>query len=120
MCVFSISFFENITFDKSNKFIYLLHIPEINTRIQKFNIKIADKPNNRPGKLFTRLKREIAPKKKQTNTIFKINCTNCDDVYVGASSQYFEQRLNNHSLNIKSGNKWAALSKHANQNQFPF
>lgn len=107
------------------KYISLPYIPEITNPIKKIlkphNIQIAEKPSNNSKNFFTKLKPNI-PKDEQTNVIYKINCSDCNQVYIGQTKQYLKNRVQNHKNSIRYGNTdhRTALAKHATENLHNF
>ena len=46
--------------------------------------------------------------------IYKINCSDCDQCYIGETKRWFETRKKEHMRDVKNGdNNATALSKHA-------
>lgn len=85
---------------------------KIENILKKQNIKIGHTSNNRINKFLPKIKPSI-PKDKQTNTIYKIPCIDCEKCYVGQSNQWISNRLRGHRYNILDTNsKSTALKKH--------
>lgn len=103
--------------ESSSKYIPLPHNRKIQKCITAFNIKIADRPDNQTRKFFTKLKPEIPL--NVSNVVYKINCTNCDAVYIGESSQYLRIRINN-QYNVKNREECTALSRYVIQKEHQF
>jgi hypothetical protein len=100
----------------NGNYISLPYFPLLNKKIENVlkphQIKIADRPLNQTKKFFTKLKPNI-PKLNTPNTIYKINCNNCNSSYIGQSKQYLRNRINNHINDVKKLKNSTALSQHA-------
>lgn len=112
-------FYNKSKFTKPNnininpKYICLPYVEGLSQKLNKifspYNIKLAHKTSNNLNCIFTKLKDKI-PHKKQTHLIYKISYPDCNQVYIGQTIQYLEERLNGH----KYAKNKTALKKHIN------
>ncbi|EZA48945.1 hypothetical protein X777_12909 [Ooceraea biroi] len=68
-----------------------------------------------PNKLDQIIKRgkDMLPKLKQMNVVYKINCLHCDACYVGQTKRHVETRLREHMVDVrKSVSDHSVVSKH--------
>lgn len=79
-------------------------------------IKIAVKNVKTVGNLYTRLKTKT-PTSLRSNVIYKLNCRDCSQSYVGQTSQWLKSRISLHKSDITKGLTRCALANHANQNR---
>jgi hypothetical protein len=90
--------------------------PNLTSRLSKQicaqNVKLGLYNPSTISKLFTKLK-DKNPSSLINNSIYQINCNNCDLQYIGQSSQYLKNRLSQHKSDIKLGKTSSALSEHA-------
>ena len=70
-------------------------------------------------KIYTNPKTKV-PFKDISNTIYKIDCADCDKCYIGQTKNYIHNRINNHKNDIKNGQQKTALATHAIQNLHKF
>lgn len=100
---------------------------QIKTHIEKVlpNIKIIEKPILKLNrKVFTKIHSNI-PAMRTKNTVYKINCQNCDKFYIGHTGKRLECRIQQHKNDCRlrrcNGNG-TALSTHSleMQHQFDF
>lgn len=102
----------------NNNFISLPFIPEITNKIKNvlkpFKINIAEKPGNNTKTIFTKLRPKITNLEK-TNIVYKIDCADCTQTYIGQTKQYLKNRVNEHKRSIRKvgQNNNTALAKHA-------
>lgn len=74
----------------------------------KREIQIVGKPTNQLGPMvFSKLKDTI-PKDMKSGLVYKLNCEDCDETYIGETKQYLSKRLYDHKYHIKIGD-----SKHS-------
>ncbi|XP_046753069.1 uncharacterized protein LOC124416189 [Diprion similis] len=81
--------------------------------LKKFNIKVVHKTQNTSARIFTRLK-DTDPTMLHSNLVYKLDCLNCENAYIGQTSQHLKKRINDHRYTIKckDPNK-SALSNHS-------
>lgn len=65
--------------------------------------------------MFSKLKSKI-PLNKQSHIIYQIPCNDCNNVYIGQTKQYLEERLKGH----KYQNNVTALKKHTKNSKHTF
>lgn len=94
------------------KYISLPYVNGLSQKLNKvflpYNIKLSHKNSNNLKQFFTKIKDPV-PITKQTHTVYKIPCNNCDSVYIGQTSQHLSERLNGHKYSQNS----TALKKHS-------
>ena len=75
--------------------------------------KLCLNPPQKLSGLQSSFKDAIEPGYRQ-GTIYKINCSDCDQCYIGEIKRWFETRKKEHMRNVKnSDNNAIALSKYA-------
>lgn len=62
------------------------------------------------SRFYTNLKTPLS-KEKITHTVYKINCKDCNGVYVGQSKQYLENRIKAHIGSVTGKNSMASALK---------
>ena len=71
------------------------------------------KPLQKLGGLLSLFKDAIEPEYRQ-GAIYKINCSDCDQCYIGETKRWSETRKKEHTRDVKNiNNNATALSKHA-------
>ncbi|XP_044759757.1 uncharacterized protein LOC123317345 [Coccinella septempunctata] len=95
------------------------NIRTLTTKIKKcfnnrYNIRVITKNQKTVANLYSRLKYPI-PKNLRTNVIYQIKCMDCDNTYVGQTSQLIKNRITLHRSDIRLNNRRCALSIHANE-----
>jgi hypothetical protein len=97
---------------KKEKYVPLPYISglseKLNYTLKPYDLQVAHKNSNNLKCLFTPLKDKIEPK-KETHTVYKIPCNNCEGVYIGQTKQYLEKRIQAHKYAKTST---TALNKH--------
>jgi len=88
------------------------------------DIKLTYKPMNKmQNKIFTNTK-DKTEKDKQKNLVYKIDCCNCDNSYIGQTKQFIEKRIKQHKANcnskMASQNNKTMLSSHATKYKHNF
>uniref|UniRef100_A0A6M2DT15 Putative penelope-2 aae n=1 Tax=Xenopsylla cheopis TaxID=163159 RepID=A0A6M2DT15_XENCH len=79
--------------------------------LKKHNIRtVFVSENNLKKQIFTKLKTSIT-KDLQTNIIYKIDCQDCGDCYVGETSQYLHKRIYQHTQDQNNSNNKTKESK---------
>ena len=74
------------------------------------------KPPQKLSGLLSSFKDVIEPRYRQ-EAIYKINCSDCDQCYIGETKRWFETRKKEHMRDVKnSDNNATTLSKHARLN----
>jgi hypothetical protein len=91
---------------------------KIKAYFDKFDINVVGKSSNDLYKsLFSKLKDEI-PKPVRSSVVYKVNCQDCDLVYIGNTMQYLKLRIGQHKSAVRNRNKdHSALAEHAIDNQ---
>jgi len=113
------------------KYVAIPFINPISLQIKKeFNkmdvrdINWAFKPTNKfEHSIFTNTKDKIS-KSDKTNVIYQVNCSDCEQLYIGQTKQHVSKRINQHKSNCRSINpkqvEKTMLSSHANKNKHNF
>lgn len=108
----------NVSLKDDSKFISIPYIPDlsenINKILRKYKFKAAYKINNNiKQSIFSKLKFKVE-KQKKINTIYKIDCADCNSCYIGTSEQYLDKRITQHKSNVRLKKKDStALCDHA-------
>jgi len=112
----------------SHKFAGLTYIRGLSNKIIRDlkeyhlgDIKIAHKPVNKLGRIYSNLKDKIGKMDKK-DVIYKLNCKDCESSYIGHTGQLVSQRMQNHKYTCRPGskNKTAPLSDHAKNSNHSF
>lgn len=100
---------------------YIPNVSEnISNILKKHNVTIAHKPYNTTKKFSKTLKPKLQIE-DETNTVYKIDCNNCNSTYIGQSKQYLHKRIYSHKYNTKNLNhNSTALTKHSLENNHSF
>ena len=86
---------------------------------KKHNITLSHKASNTIKTNVCQLKdRRTALETK--NAIYKINCKNCDSVYIGESSKVVGDRVKEHSSNVRRRYQGSLIYKHSNETGHEF
>ena len=95
----------------------LPYIPKLSEKLKlillRHGIRTVFKPPQKLGGLLSSFKDAIELGYWQ-GAIYKINCNDCDQCFIGETKRWFETRKNEHMRDVKnSDNNATALSKHA-------
>ncbi|XP_071051221.1 putative autophagy-related protein 11 isoform X2 [Onthophagus taurus] len=114
--------------DKISKFYKIKYIPTITNKIKAIfkkyefqEIKLAQYNNNKLTNILSNMKDKI-DKTDRINTIYQLECNNCNKVYIGESKQQLHNRIKQHKYDTnqhKIINK-TALCQHAIKNRHKF
>ncbi|CAH8866949.1 unnamed protein product [Trichobilharzia szidati] len=99
----------------TRKFIlpYMRNISEITARVLKpFDIDIAHKPVKSLNSILCKPK-DPTEKGDKINTIYKINCMNCNKHYIGQSGRPLRIRIQEHKSAVKRHDMNSLVSMHA-------
>lgn len=77
------------------------------------NIRVTTKNQKTIASLYSKLKDPV-PDKLKSNVVYKVDCKNCSQTYVGQTSQWLKNRIALHRSDIRLNNQRCALSIHAN------
>lgn len=83
------------------------------------NLKLAFKPNLTLGSIYTNTKDKFQ-RKEISNIVYKVTCTDCNNVYIGQTSKKLDTRLKQHQQYINSRTPRSALASHALDNSHCF
>lgn len=75
------------------------------------NIKVIPRTEFKLKRLYSNLKDRIETDKKSC-VVYRIPCQNCDEVYIGQTSQQLKRRITQHISDIKNPRKICALAEH--------
>ena len=94
----------------------LPYIPKLSEKLKlvllRHEIPTVFKLPQKLGGLLGSFKDAIEPEYRQ-GAIYKINCSDCDQCYIGETKRWFETRKKEHMRDVKnSDNNATALSKH--------
>lgn len=106
------------------KHIGLMYNPKITPKIKelikqvdtKKVIKVADKPIRLLNSFFSKLK-DKTPDMEQSDVVYCIPCLDCNQKYIGQTSQILRYRINQHKSDCRVKPKACALSEHFNDKQ---
>ena len=99
---------------------YLQGISEkIARTLNQFNINVAHKPVMTVGSILKKPKEKFS-KDLSTGVIYKINCKDCDKVYIGQTSRALRSRTREHKRAIFTGDMNSLLTKHCLTNNHNF
>ena len=92
----------------------LPYIPKLSKKLKlillKHGIRTVFKPLQKLGDLLSSFKNAIEPGYRQ-GAIYKINCSHCNQCYIGETKRWFETRKKVHMRDVKnSDNNATALS----------
>ena len=96
----------------------LLYVPKLSENLKlillRHGIRTVFKPPQKLGGLLSSFKDAIEPGHRQ-GAIYKINCSDCDQCYIGETKRWFETRKKEHMRDVKNSdnNATALSSKHA-------
>lgn len=101
-------------------FIPIPYVPSLSEKIENIlkpysNVKIAHKPHIQIKQLYSKLK-SPTPLTETSHVVYKINCNNCEGVYIGQTEQKLKDRLKGH----KYSKTQTALYKHKTENGHTF
>lgn len=94
----------------------------IKTQVEYFapHVKIAPRPPRKNARFFSNLKSRL-PKEEKSGCVYKINCNDCDRVYIGETIQKLGSRLKQHKYDVEKSKKPStALADHAKSNNHSF
>lgn len=101
-----------------NRSISVPFIPGLFHRIRhtlgKSNIRVVGKPDDTlKHHLFTKLK-DRTLKENSSSVCYKVECKDCNGVYIGETRQYLQKRIKQHRYHSNKGNKaHSGLTQHA-------
>ena len=102
------------------KFATMINIPNLTNRIinifQKENLMIAKKNEKTVGGLYTKLKDKVSITTK-SNVVYKLQCKDCDKIYIGQTSQHLKNRISGHKSDCEHNKDRCMLAVHVNDNK---
>ena len=109
------------------RFASLTYVPDLSESISKTfrhfvpDIKMAMRPHHKNNKMFANLKSKI-PKDEKSGLVYKIDCADCEAVYIGETTQKFGMRKYQHKCDCKKQitKNSSALAMHAKENGHNF
>ena len=110
-------------FQTNRGFVTLPYLQGISEKIARtlnhFNINVAHKPVMTVGSILRKPKDKFS-KELSTRVIYKINCKNCDKVYIGQTSRALRSRTREHKRALFTGDKNSLLTQHCVENNHDF
>ena len=110
-------------FQTNRGFVRLPYLQGISEKIartlNRFNINVAHKPVMTAGSILRKPKKKFG-KVLSTGIIYKINCKNCDKVYIGQTSRALRSRTREHKRAIFTGDKNSLLTQYCVENNHDF
>ncbi|KYN08455.1 hypothetical protein ALC62_00564 [Cyphomyrmex costatus] len=93
--------------------LYSINLCEAFKRVGNlFNAKMAYFGLNKMNK-FIRVHKDLLPKEKKRNVVYKISCDSCDATYVGQTGRKLKTRINEHKNHINHNtNSQSVITKH--------
>ena len=89
---------------------------KITKTLNQFNINVAHKPIMTVGSILKKPKEKFS-KDLSTGVIYKINCKDCDKVYIGQTSRALRSRTREHKRAIFTGDRNSLLTQHSIKKQ---
>lgn len=87
--------------------------PELKNILRSDNLKIANRLALPAKSLYSKLK-DPTPTPYQSNVVYKINCADCSQCYIGHTSRNLSGRITSHISDCKLKPQACALSSHCN------
>ena len=101
-------------FDSTSVIYYLNYIPNLTHKLSKklatYEIETIITNKCKLGKLLSNNKEKL--QKLEQNGIYKINCCDCDAIYIGQCGRSFKQRIKEHIQSIEKQNFTTGFSEH--------
>ena len=101
------------------KYISAPYIPQTSERVNRIlkdhDIKLSNKASNT---LFNKLSnvKQKRTKLEKTGAIYKINCNDCNNVYIGESGKQLRERVKQHEAAVRNNNISYQVVQHCNDN----
>ena len=92
---------------------------QIARTLNQFNVNVAHKPVMTVGFILRKPKDKFS-KDLSSGVIYKINCKDCDKVYIGQTSRALRSRTREHKRAIFTGDKNSSLAQHFIKNSHEF
>ena len=87
--------------------------------LNAFQIKVSHKPINTIRDILRKPK-DRPEKDAVPGVVYKINCLNCDKVYIGQTSRSLKSRVKEHVRAVATEDKNSLLAKHCAETQHSF
>ena len=88
----------------STSFVSAPYIKGASERISRvlkpFDIKLAHKPRNTLRKQLCHIKDKVVPL-DVSGCVYKVNCSDCDQVYIGETKKNVKDRIKEHQGNVR-------------------
>lgn len=103
----------------------MTYIPTVSESLKKNfqyfapDISLALRPPNKNAKFFTNLKSRLG-KMEKSGCVYKVECADCDCVYVGETKQKLGERMKQHAYDVSKEKTTTALADHATQTRHSF
>lgn len=103
------------------KYFSIPYIKEVTPKISKIlknekSIKLAHKSIKTVNQLFSKIKDKVEDDMK-SNVVYKIQCNDCEGVYIGQTSRNLKHRITSHRSDIRLGKDSCSLATHCLENQ---
>ncbi|XP_039311308.1 uncharacterized protein LOC120359073 [Solenopsis invicta] len=109
---------ENTDIDTNNRAPWFLlpYIPSISEKFKtitkKLNVKLSFLSLNKLSR-FIKVQKDVLPKNRKKNVVYKIMCKNCDASYVGQTGRKLKTRITEHRNHIKwNTNSHSVITEH--------
>ena len=102
---------EDAKFDK----IYLPYVPKISDilrkQLKKENVKVIFTRGRTIGDLICNNKPKI-PRERWKNKVYQIPCKDCEKIYIGETSQWFDERESQHKRAVSNKDTTNGIAQH--------
>ena len=87
--------------------------------MRKYDIKLAHKPTRTLKHELTRIK-DKQPAFNKAGVVYKLDCNECDAVYVGKTGRQVKDRMQEHQNDIVKGKPISKVYHHVNETGHSF
>ena len=95
---------------------YIKGVTEIvNRNLKNHNLVLASKPSNSLKSELVKLK-DKTDNENKSNVIYKINCQDCDQSYIGETNRNLEKRIDEHKRNVRYHTQNSLIFQHVLNN----
>ncbi|XP_044761579.1 uncharacterized protein LOC123318874 isoform X2 [Coccinella septempunctata] len=98
-----------------HRLIYIKGLSErLSKIIKKEDVRLSFKSSNTLGRHFFSIIKNPTPTFLNSNVVYKIDCLNCSQVYIGQTGRYLKSRIQEHirSVRLPISNPKTALAEH--------
>ena len=91
----------------------------ITNLFRKTNLKIVFR-TSKTVQILLKHKQQVPDKYTQSGVLYKMKCSDCNQVYVGHTGRSFQVRLNEHKNAFKINSHTSNIAKHLNEQAHSF